>query len=327
MKLKKRVALSLAAAFSLLVILLTIFFWLSLQPTSSSEEKIFVINKGERLTSIASRLEKEGLIRNKYVFLALVYYLGLDKKIQAGSFRLSPAHSSTEIARLLTVGRLDKWLVVIEGWRREQIAQAVEKEFPTISAEEFLRETKGMEGYLFPDSYLIPVNASVSVVVELMRENFEKKTKEWLKKTSADLTPEEVVILASLIEREVKFDSDRALVAGVLINRLKNGWPLQVDATVQYAKANVICGLKPARCQNWWPPVSKEDLSLDSPYNTYLRKGLPPTPISNPSLSSIKAVVNYKKTDYWFYLSDKEGRIHFAKTLEEHQRNIRRYLK
>jgi UPF0755 protein len=323
-----KTAIRLAVSIPLLLLIFgAVFLWSSLRPVSSnSQEKIFVINKGEGIVSVASRLEKQGVVRNRYAFLLLAHYLNLTNKIQAGSFRLSPASSPEQIARSLTVGRLDRWLVVIEGWRREQIAQAVEKNF-SITAEEFLAASKGLEGYLFPDSYLVPVNAGASTIVKLMRDNFDRKVGGLLKQTKdGGLSPEQVLVIASLVEREARFDSDRPLVAGVLINRLKNGWPLQVDATVQYAKANRLCRLRIPDCQDWWPAISQKDLSLISPYNTYLNKGLPPTPISNPSLSSIKAVINYQGSDYWFYLSDQSGKIHFSRTLKEHQEKIRRYL-
>jgi UPF0755 protein len=190
-----------------------------------------------------------------------------------------------------------------------------------------LSASQGLEGYLFPDSYLVPVNSSASAIVKLMKNNFDKKTAGLLEQAKErGLTPSQVLIIASLVEREARLDSDRPLVAGVLINRLKDGWPLQVDATVQYVKANKLCRLKVSNCQEWWPAINKKDLLLSSPYNTYLRKGLPPAPISNPSLSSIKAVVNYQESDYWFYLSDKSGRVHLSRTLQEHQEKIRKYL-
>ena len=123
-------------------------------------------------------------------------------------------------------------------------------------------------------------------------------------------------------------------MAGILLKRLKKGWKLQVDASVQYAMANVKCTnllddrqALNVKCDNWWPMLKTEDLKIDSPYNTYTNLGLPPGPICNPGLASIKAVVNPKETDYWYYLSDKQGNIRYAKTNEEHEENIAKYLK
>lgn len=138
---------------------------------------------------------------------------------------------------------------------------------------------------------------------------------------------EEVLILASIVEREVKFNNDRPIVAGILLKRLEKNWPLQADATVQYAIASAKCKGKSAKCGNWWPKnLTREDLKIKSPYNTYLYPGLPPGPICNPGLAAIEAVLNPVGSEYWFYLSDEEGKMHYAKTAEEHEENISKYL-
>lgn len=275
---------------------------------------------------VAERLKRAGLIKNKYLFLALIYQAGLKGKIQAGSFELSPAMNSREIAYALTKGRLDRWLTVVEGLRREEIALVVKKQLG-VSFDDFLSASQGQEGYLFPDSFLIPVNAGAENVVEIMRKTFDEKTKDlWPVAEEKGLTQNKVVILASLVEREAKKDIDRPLVAGILLKRLENNWLLQVDATVQYVQASLKCQAKKEGC-DWWPQINSSDLKINSLYNTYQRKGLPPAPICNPSFSSLKAVVDYQDSPFWFYLSDKNGKIHFAKTLAEHQENIARFLK
>lgn len=311
--------------FILLVVFFLAYYWSSLGPAGKGEEKIFVISRGESTVSIAQRLEKEGLIKNKWVFLLYLQLSGLANKIQAGSFRLSPNTSLSQIADQLKKGRLDVWLTIIEGWRREEIAERVAEKLG-INKKDFLMATRGKEGYLFPDSYLIPVNANAEEVATILEKNFQKKWQELQEEVAkVELTQDQIVTLASIVEREVKFDQDRPIVAGILIKRLQAGWPLQVDATIQYVKANINCRQLANDC-DWWPQVTKADLKIDSPYNTYLYRGLPPTPICNPSLASLKAVINYHPTDYWFYLSDLSGKIHFAKTLEEHQLNIKRYI-
>lgn len=309
----------------LLIALVSFYYWFGLKPVGRGEEKIFVINRGESILTIAQRLEKENLIRDKWVFLLYLQLKNRAKKIQAGSFRISPSNSLTQIVDQLEKGRLDTWLTVIEGWRREEIAKKAAERLP-IDQSEFVVATRGKEGYLFPDSYLIPVKTDVEGVVKILEKNFQKKWR-LLQKEAArlKLTQEQIVTLASLVEREVKFEQDRPIVAGILIKRWQAGWPLQVDATIQYAKANFNCRQSTDDC-DWWPRVVKADLKIDSPYNTYLYRGLPPTPICNPSLSSLRAVINYQPSDYWFYLSDSSGKIHFAKTLEEHQLNIKKYI-
>ncbi len=288
----------------------------------SKKTKIFVIRRGETLTSIAKRLEKEKIIRSKVAFVLAAKKLGIERKIQAGTYRLSPAKSTFEIAQSLTKGTLDIWVTIIEGLRKEEIAHIISKKLD-IPEIEFLKHAR--EGYLFPDTYLFPKNATAETVVRIMEKNFYKKFNDELRKKAQEkgLTEKEVVILASIVEREAKYDSDRVLAASVLLKRLKNNWPLQVDATIQYA-----LGYQEKE-KTWWKKrLTKTDLEIDSPYNTYKYKGLPPTPISNPGLSSIKAVVLAdENTPYWYYISDKTGKLHFAKTFEEHKRNIEKYLR
>jgi len=303
------------------------FFWWKwvsspLKPHSLSK-KTFVIKRGEKLNSISQRLKKEELIRDSLAFKIVIYTQGLKGKIQAGSFRLSSGWDLYEIARSLTLGTEDIWLTFPEGWRKEEFARRLAASLENFDVKEFLNLTKDLEGYLFPDTYLIPKSASSSAIIKILTNNFEKKTKD-LRVNYQDL------ILASIVEREVKREEDRPVVAGILIKRLKTNWPLQVDATIQYGVANrqfSNLAIEQLEDFDWWPKITKDDLEIDSPYNTYKYKGLPPTPICNPGLAAIKATLSPLNTDYWFYLSDREGKIHFAKTLEEHQENIIRYLK
>jgi len=284
--------------------------------------KIFVIRPGEDIRTIVRNLHQAKLIRNPIVFFLLLKKMGIEKKIQAGDFRLSPSMDAQTIAKTLTHGTLDVWITVIEGLRKEEIAHLIAKnlDIPEI---EFTKQAK--EGYLFPDTYLFPKNADVATVIDIFTKNFNQKFTPALAekaKQRLNLEKEEVLILASLVEREAKYEDDRVKVASILIKRLKNNWPLQVDATIQYA-----LGYQPKE-KSWWKKnLTKEDLNIESPYNTYKNAGLPPTPICNPGLASIKAVVEADPNiEYWFYLSDKTGRMHYAKTLEEHNRNIEKYL-
>lgn len=300
------------------------FIWFMNRPLNfQGKERTFVIPLGEDSYQVASRLEETGLIRNRYFFLLSLWQQKLWGKIQAGSFSLSPRMTTAEIAVELINGKRDRWLRIVEGVRREEIAFQVEKEL-AIPREEFLEASKGKEGRLFPDSYLVPLDVSAPRLVEIINENFRRRTADVRKKAARQkLTAEELLIIASLVEREAREKDDRILVAGILLKRWRSNWPLQVDATVQYAKALSSPSLK----GEWWPPLSGRDLSLESPFNTYLHLGLPPSPICNPSLQSLEATVDYRETPFWFYLSDKEGRVHFARSLEEHQENIKKYLK
>lgn len=296
------------------------WFWASNSVCQTDcPSKIFLVNKGEGLGSIAQRLEEEKLIRSSVAFQILTAQEGLTRKIQAGDFRLNPKMSPLEIAQQLTHGTLDRWVTLPEGWRREEIAEKLESELEKFNKAEFLNLTKNLEGQLFPDTYLIPKEADAQRVVSILTANFEKKT------AKINLG-RQTLIIASIVEREARFETDQPIIAGIFLKRLKAGWPLQADATVQYAKADVSCQLSVVSCE-WWPKkLTKEDLRLKSPYNTYLSRGLPPAPISNPGLATIKAALNPQETDYWYYLSDNEGKMHYAKTIEEHNQNIERHL-
>lgn len=284
--------------------------------------KIFVINKGDGLNIVAGNLEKQGLIRSKVVFYLLAKKMGIETKIQAGDFRLSSSQTAAEIAEQLTHGTLDEWVTIIEGLRKEEIAQILSKSF-NIPETEFIKTAK--EGYLFPDTYLIPKDATAGSVIDILNANFNRKFDTDLKVDAIQkkISEKDVIILASLVEREARGDEDRREVAGILLKRLKKDWPLQIDATVQYA-----LGYQPLE-KTWWKKnLTEDDLKIESSYNTYKNQGLPPGAICNPSLSSIKAVLETdENTPYWFYLSDTKGIMHYSKTIEEHEANVERYLR
>lgn len=306
---------------------LVFFFWWFVAPFPACHDncliKTFSVEKGESLGSIAQRLEKEKLIKNAWAFRLIVLTEGLAYKIQAGDFRLSTAMSPLEMAQRMTRGSNDRWVTLTEGLRREEIVEKLDsgleggdKEF---KKEEFLELTKNLEGKLFPDTYLLPQDVDARRVVGILTGNFDEKT--------ASLKVDQgALILASLVEREAKHPTDRPIVAGILLKRLANDWPLQVDATVQYAVASMSCRTQKVECK-WWPgSLTQSDLKIKSPYNTYLTRGLPPAPIANPGLAAIEAVIHSQETVYWYYLSDQKGNMHYAKTSEEHLQNIALYL-
>lgn len=284
---------------------------------------IFVVEKGQGVREIANRLKKENLIRDPIVFFLVVKKEGLDGKIQAGDFRLTRDMSAAQIAENLTHGTLDIWVTVPEGKRADEIADLLSEKIPSYQPQ--WRETLDEnEGYLFPDTYLIPKDATVETVIFVMTNNFEKKFQEV---DSSSLSKNEIVTIASLIEREAKHPQDRPFVSSVIANRLEIGMKLDIDATVQYAVASRRCNpiADTVKCQ-WWPRnLTRDDLAINSFYNTYRNSGLPPTPISNPGLLSLKAAANPAKTNYLYYISDKNGINRYAETLEQHNSNIQKY--
>jgi len=281
---------------------------------------MFIINKGEGLNSIIKRLATEDLIRNKVVFYTIALQRGIEKKIQAGEFKLSKRMNANEIADNLTHGTVDEWVTIVEGLRKEEIALQLSQQF-SFSEISFIEQAK--EGQLFPDTYLIPKTASMETIISIMEDNYKKKMAEARKvRPFEKRTDREILILASLVEREAKFADDRQLIASIILKRAQNDWPLQLDATIQY-------GLGYQRKEkSWWKrELAIEDLKVDNTYNTYERKGMPPAPICNPGLESLKAAITADpNTPYWYYVNDKNGRIRPAKTLEEHEANIRKFI-
>jgi UPF0755 protein len=285
-----------------------------------SKPLVFIVNRGDGVKTIAANLYQQNIIRSPTGFYLLVKLLGIERQLQAGDFRLNRSMDATSIARELTHGILDLWVTMLEGWRKEEVATKLAKDID-IPEQEFLKYAT--EGYMFPDTYLIPRDATPAGVVKMFTDNFDKKVTVQMREDAKKLgfTLDEVMILASLVEKEGKTAEDRPIIAGILEKRLKAGWPLQVDATIQYA-----IGYQPIEKTWWKKELTADDLKMKSPYNTYLNPGLPPAPICNPGLESIMAVIYPEDSDYWYYLHDLSGVVHYAKTIDEHNANSTKYL-
>jgi len=297
----------------LLVLPVATYGWYRWQLTpvnqKNAEETIFVVPQGQNATAIGKRLQQEGFIKSSLVFKLVLNRLGYESRLQAGSFRLSQSMDLNTIVESLTHGSLDFWITFREGLRVEEYAEIL-AEKSDIDAIEFILAAKPFEGQLFPDTYLIPQTASPQDVVDILVFTFERKS---------PTQDQDTIIIASLIEREARHVQDRLLVSSVLHNRLNLGMALQIDATVQY-----VIGEK----DDWWPNnLTREQLAIKSPYNTYLNAGLPPQPIANPGSDSLEAALNPAETDYLYYLSDSAGFNHYATDLEGHNQNIVEFLK
>lgn len=281
----------------------------------------FEVAKGEGVKLIASKLAQQKIIRSPTAFYILVKVMGLEKQLQAGEFRLMRSMDSLTVSRELTHGIMDIWITIPEGLRKEEIAARISKELD-IPETEFIKIAP--EGFLFPDTYLIPREATVGAILNLMVKTFHAKADDVIKTGTVKnkMSVNEIVTLASIVEREGINAADRPVIAGILMNRLNQKHPLQVDATLQFA-----IGYQPNE-KSWWKKyLTNDDKEIDSPYNTYKFSGLPPGPISNPGIQSIEAVVYPKISDYFYYLHDNDGRVHYARTLEEHNANVSRYLR
>lgn len=318
----KKKIIVLISILSTLFVLFSLWWMQAVKPPNpiSKQSITFIIKKGENSRGIAERLKKEGFIRSSLAFFILARFTDLADKLQAGQFALSTSMNMENIANTLTHGTIDIKVTIPEGWRNTEIALKLAQEL-SIPEAEFLKVAR--EGYMFPDTYFFPKDASSSTVAKIMLDNFNVKTaKLQEKKNLGDkLQFDDLVIIASLVEREAKLDEDRPLVASVILNRLNLGMKLDIDATIQYA-----LGYQ-QREKSWWKKdLTIDDLEIKSAYNTYKNSGLPPAPISNPGLASLKSVIDAPETNYLYYISDKSGKLHLAKTIEEHNSNISRYL-
>ncbi|MEK7465195.1 MAG: endolytic transglycosylase MltG [Patescibacteria group bacterium] len=322
----------------LLFIVLVGYFFYGLQPATSVEtlggEIVHLkITKGEGFKEIAAHLSRESLIRSIGVFKLYAILTGRAQKFQPGAYELSPTMNVPQILDMLSRGGRNEVTVTIpEGSTLKDIndlltsAGVLEGE-ATLSGYAFekwktvypyLADAKTLEGFLFPDTYRFKINAPPEDIIERLLSNFDSKA--WpIIKDQVDWYDR--LVLASILEREVPTFEDRQMVAGILLKRIALKIPLQVDATIGYAK----CGGELKNCKN--SLVTKNDLSLSSPYNTYQHLGWPPGPISNPGEAALSAAVKPQKSPYLYYLSAaKTKETLFSKTLDEHNTKRARYL-
>ena len=286
--------------------------------------QVLVIEKGQTGTEIADMLYERGLIRSTQGFKLWLYLSGTNDKLQTGHYQIPNKVTVRELISLLQEGHVESIRVTIpEGYSVGDIAIVLEKN-QIMKAKDFLAEAKTyvpypymkgtkpatypVEGFLFPSTYEIPVGATPRDVIQMMADEMNRYLTPAVKKQiqAQHMSIHDFVTLASIVERESLFDADRPTIAGVFKKRLAHGIPLQSDATISYvlgyAKENVTIG----------------DTQLQSPYNTYVSKGLPPGPIANPGKKSLDAVLYSENTDYLYFVADKEGHNHFSKTYEEH---------
>lgn len=306
-------------------------------PLSSSAQKVSVtVSTGDTPSQVADQLYRKQLIRNRDVFVYYMRISGASSNLQAGDYTLSPSMSIADIARVLQSGHIDQLSVSFpEGYTLKLMAQAAEKagvasadQYTTAASDpswtyDFLAakpKDATLEGYLFPDTYSLNRTSSARDLVKRQLDQFGAVLTPDLRAQAAQPgagrpaeSIENIVILGSLVEREVNRDPDRAIVCSVYYNRLAQNMPLQVDATVLYALGQ------------WKGALTVDDLHVSSPYNTYLHAGLPPGPISNPGSAAIKACINPQKSDYLFYFTDPQGTTHFDRTSSEFAADIRKY--
>ena len=339
----------------LLIILIISFFLYSLAsiylPKHSfpGQEKIIDIEKGKGSKEIATLLKKEGVIRSEIFFLFYASLRGQIRQLQSGSYAFNTSMNIPQIIERLVKGDIIKEkITIIEGWNLRDVGFYLEN-LGMFQAEElwelvgfpgvnylkvndlplpkdfsakynFLADKPKeapLEGYLFPDTYEVVKGETLDIIVSKMLGNFGSKLKEEMREEIKRQGKSifEIVTMASLLEKEVKTPEDKKIISGILWKRLEVGMPLQVDATISY-----ITGKRTTK-------ILIEETQIDSPYNTYKKRGLPLGPISNPGIDSISAAIYPQKSDYWYYLSTPEGETIFSKTLNGHNSAKVKYLK
>ncbi len=310
--------------------------------SDDSTIQTFVVQPGTSAADIGKDLHERKLIRSPLMFRALVEARDVGSRIEAGEYWISPAMTTSEVVAVLSRGavRTGIPLTIPEGWRAEQVAQKVES-LGIARADDFLALVRSgggiqlaelvpagqsLEGYLFPNTYEIKQGADARAVVELMAREFDRQFDGQLRSKVAarGLTIHQAVTLASIVEREATRPVEQPLIAGVYLNRLKLNMPLQADPTVQFAVANV--NLVEALGFGYWKrDLTRDDLQVASPYNTYARSGLPPGPICSPGRAALEAVANPTESEYLFFVARGDGSHVFAKTDVEHAENVERY--
>lgn len=281
--------------------------------------RLFTIVPGQGVNEISRNLSEAGLVRSPLAFETYLWLRNLEGRLIAGEYELRPSLSAVALTNLLTSGAAlsrERTITTLEGWSRREIAAYLEDAM-NIRAADFLTASEGQEGYLFPDTYRVYKDATAADIVRIMRATFDVKVTDDLRAsaTQQKRTLAEVITLASILEKEVRSFEEQRMAADLFLRRLKIGMPLQADSTV-----NFVTGKKT-------PGISFADRDMDSPYNTYQHRGLPPGPIGNPGLQVIRAALDPLPNQFWYFLTtEDDGRAIFSKTLEEHNRNKAKYL-
>ena len=299
--------------------------WILAQPISSKSEPVLIqIKTGTPAKLIAEELEQQHLIKNAVVFRLAARLQGLENSLQAGEYSISPAMTIGQMLTMMSQGHTAyQQLTIPEGYTVDQVAEllaekklanpakfkALAKNFAPYPYMTATPNTKySAEGFIFPDTYRLARGTSEEELLTMMVKQFDTQLSPESKQQAAELglSVRDVIILASLVEKEAKFSEEQPIIAGVFFNRLKQNMPLQSCATIQY-----ILGYPKAE-------LSIQDTQIASPYNTYQNMGLPPGPIANPGDAAIRAVLHADKTDYLYFVADKQGKHHFSNTYEEH---------
>ncbi len=288
-------------------------------PTLFAEKTLVTVTKNSTINAVAHELAMEHIITSPLAFNILVHIFNPKHGVLSGTYYFSQPVDALTVAYRLSQGKFGLAplkLTIPEGSNVFQIEKLLERALPNFDGASFVEHAKPEEGYLFPDTYRFSPTETPDEIIATMKENFEQKIASIHDEIAAFGKPvRDVIIMASYLEEEARLMQTRRMVAGILWKRLKLGMPLQIDAAFQYVNGKST------------PELTLDDLKIDSPYNTYLYKGFTPGPISNPGLDSIMAAITPIQSRYFYFLTDKEGNMHYAVTLDEHIANKAQYLK
>lgn len=308
----------------LILIALFAFLFITRPPHEFPQNSSITIKPGTSVAAIVNLFQKERYVKSSSVLLAYLRFFYHEENIKAGTYLFSDPVSVGEVAnQIVTVGPEDPLvsITIPEGSSVKQIAATAKERLPNFDYESFLTYASPHEGYLLPETYFVPDTFSDKQLFELLRETYDEKINPLREQIDAHpLSEAEILTLASIIEREANSTESMRLVSAVLQNRMSIEMPLQADATIEYILDTPLNKLPPGQ-------LAQELRETDSPYNTYLYTGLPPTPIGNPGIEAITAVLSPAPSDYFYYLTDEQGDFHYARTLAEHNHNIAQYLR
>lgn len=307
----------------LLLLAATLYWYTTNQPVSNIDRTEVTIAPGDSVWNIAQTLTQAGVVRSEITLFLTLRYLVDPTQIKASTYVFTEPRSTTEVAQILIAGEYDNnltRLTFVEGMRAQDYA-TIAATLPNITAAEFEELTTGLEGRLFPETYFVPIAISTQELVDLLYNSFLERTTPYESQIATqDLSLDQALILASIIEREANTPQSMRTVAGIFLNRLEIGMALQADASIEYVIDTPLGELAPGQ-------LAEELRELDSPYNTYLYAGLPPTPIGNPGEDAISAIANPLESDYFYYITGNDGQFYYAETYDQHLNNIARHLR
>ena len=303
------------------VVGLFVLFWLyvfwHMPPKDFPLGQVVTVVSGESLQSITNALYDAHVIKSPFVFRTHVILLGGERRVIAGDYLLDRKEGPADLAYRLVAGEFHlpvTKITIPEGWNIFQIGDYLQKNLIDFDKKTFLNLAKEKEGYLFPDTYFISPTTKPDVIIDRMKETFNQKILTISNFSTSTHSLKDIITIASILENEARTTESRRTIAGILWKRLSLDMALQVDSTFVYINGKNTYDL------------TIDDLKIDSPYNTYIYRGLPPTPIGNPGLDAITSAITPITTKYLYFLSSKDGTMHYAKTFDEHVRNKELYL-